>query len=509
MSNNLRGAYMAFEHDRPSDWRWLERWQPSVIRLMMNGKHGDPASVDVNRIARVHRTCPDALILLRVWEMDDRNYEAHREMYADPLGAAQQYHAWWRALIDRLPNVPRDRLMAGAWNEPVPVNASQASALYAASEELARLGTQDSVRYGVYVWSVGKPPKDGEDIYDWAHWRKIEPALLAGNHAVILHEYAQKEGMYGVWTDDQGNERRDWTNLMGRHLESGLERVPVIIGEWGIDGILFNRDRHPEYGHNGWRNFGALWGSERYADEYVEYIRQCAPNVIGVCPFISDHGDRKWFSFDPEPAYGALLSRKHLCEREPTQTHTVHIPVVIAPPDPTSPEPTALPPVTQPPADDWAEFQRCYAFTRRWEGGWANHPADKGGPTMRGITLATFTEWRHAQGMGTPTADDLRNIRDDEVEAIYYQRYWKPSGAASLHYPANLVRFDTAVLFGVDVALWYAQEAGPSEYALLGLRLLGHAGSVEDDPSQAEFWNGWRGRVMELRAIVRQARGWS
>jgi hypothetical protein len=164
--------------------------------------------------------------------------------------------------------------------------------------------------------------------------------------------------------------------------------------------------------------------------------------------------------------------------------------------------------VTQPPADDWAEFLNSYAFTRRWEGGWANHPADKGGATMRGITLATFVRWRHAHGMDTPTADDLRNIRDDEVEAIYYQWYWLPSGAAALAYPANLVRFDTAVLFGVDVARWYVQEAGPSEYALLGLRLLGHAGSVEDDPSQAAFWDGWRGRVMELRAIVRQARGW-
>ncbi len=42
------------------------------------------------------------------------------------------------------------------------------------------------------------------------------------------------------------------------------------------------------------------------------------------------------------------------------------------------------------------------------EGGWANHPKDPGGATMKGVTLATFRR-HYGQKM---TKKDLRNITD-------------------------------------------------------------------------------------------------
>ena len=49
------------------------------------------------------------------------------------------------------------------------------------------------------------------------------------------------------------------------------------------------------------------------------------------------------------------------------------------------------------------------------EGGWANHPKDPGGATMKGVTLATYR--RHFGE--DKSKDDLRNIADEELEQIY------------------------------------------------------------------------------------------
>ena len=39
-------------------------------------------------------------------------------------------------------------------------------------------------------------------------------------------------------------------------------------------------------------------------------------------------------------------------------------------------------------------------FCRSWEGGWSNHPNDKGGATMRGVTYTTFCAFRKAKLRG-------------------------------------------------------------------------------------------------------------
>jgi len=39
----------------------------------------------------------------------------------------------------------------------------------------------------------------------------------------------------------------------------------------------------------------------------------------------------------------------------------------------------------------------------KWEGGWSNDPADKGGPTMKGVTLAVYSAYREKKGKKVPT----------------------------------------------------------------------------------------------------------
>lgn len=346
---NLRGAYLAFAHDRPADWDFLRAWQPNVVRLMVQGSHTNPASVDVNRIRRVYEWSGGAQILLRCWDVDDRNGEAYIEMIADPQMAAQAHVSWWYDVIRRAADagVPRRKLIAGLINEP---NAHEhGNRLYDYTDAAIHFSLPVDLRLGVYCFSVGNPAKAGEAQFDWPYFARLEPNIVGGDHVVVLHEYMQPEGMYAVWTDAQGNERSDYGNLIGRHLYSGLTKANIIIGEWGIDGLLFNRHPHPQYGNNGWLSFRDLWGPERYADEYVECIRKAAPNVIGICPFISDAPSHQWDSFEVQTAYGALLSRKELCEREtqPAQGgHTIHLPQVGSGPqtptaEPTQPQPEA------------------------------------------------------------------------------------------------------------------------------------------------------------------------
>lgn len=362
MKKNLRGAYMNFAHDRAGDWAWLRDWQPSVVRLMLHGSHTDPNSVDVNRIHRVHETVPGALLLLRVWDVDDRNGEAHRAMAANPIAEAGKQLDWWARVFDRI-SVPRGHLIAGLNNEVNP--ATMGAALYAYTERACRLGTQREIRLGAGVFSVGNPGKPGEGPFDMTYFARLEDVMLLGDHVWLFHEYMQPEGMYAVWTDDEGHERHDFGNLINRHTHWPSKRVKKIIAEWGIDGLLFGRHPHPQYGNSGWKHFPELWTPERYADEYVACCQVADESVIAICPFMSDNPDQtgKWWSFDVLPAYGELLARKHLCEIDvqPSTPTTVYIPVASGPPQAQPPQPGGVPVLVHPVAD-----ARYRAVTQRW-----------------------------------------------------------------------------------------------------------------------------------------------
>jgi len=57
------------------------------------------------------------------------------------------------------------------------------------------------------------------------------------------------------------------------------------------------------------------------------------------------------------------------------------------------------------------------------EGGYVNDPADAGGPTKFGITLATLHDWRKAP----VSAADVQSMGEEDARAIYRARYF-PAG---------------------------------------------------------------------------------
>lgn len=80
--------------------------------------------------------------------------------------------------------------------------------------------------------------------------------------------------------------------------------------------------------------------------------------------------------------------------------------------------------------------------------GWSDHPADPGGATMKGITLATYRRYKP-----DATKADLRRISDAMVRKIYKQYYWDKVQGDRLAAGADLATFDYAVNSG-HAAAW-------------------------------------------------------
>jgi lysozyme family protein len=158
------------------------------------------------------------------------------------------------------------------------------------------------------------------------------------------------------------------------------------------------------------------------------------------------------------------------------------------------------------------------AIIRR-EGGYVNHPVDRGGPTKFGITAQTLGHWR--QLSRPATAAEVQALTEEEARAIYRQQYITAPGFDAISDPALLhLLVDAAVHSGPKRAVQWLQEAlgvtadgiiGPRTRAALAtadpralyrkvlaerLRHLGRL--ITNDPKQSAFAAGWMNRMAEF-----------
>jgi lysozyme family protein len=104
------------------------------------------------------------------------------------------------------------------------------------------------------------------------------------------------------------------------------------------------------------------------------------------------------------------------------------------------------------------------------EGGWADHPSDPGGATMKGITIGTYRQWKNNPNI---TKEQLRAISDAEVYDIYRQQYWNKIDGDYLPSGVDYAVFDAAVNMGVGRATKLIQEAvGVTADGVLGPKSL-------------------------------------
>lgn len=100
-------------------------------------------------------------------------------------------------------------------------------------------------------------------------------------------------------------------------------------------------------------------------------------------------------------------------------------------------------------------FDRALSFCLAHEGGFVDNPADPGGATNLGITLATLRAWRGA----AVTVADVRALKRDEAAAIYRAYYWEPIQGDALPPALALLVFDAAINSGVTRAKSWLQQA--------------------------------------------------
>jgi lysozyme family protein len=147
------------------------------------------------------------------------------------------------------------------------------------------------------------------------------------------------------------------------------------------------------------------------------------------------------------------------------------------------------------------------------EGGFVDHPADKGGPTNHGVTMATLALWRGKD----ITVEDVKLLTQDEARAIYRQKYIIEPGFFPLPDPLRGLMVDCGVNHGPSRAIRWLQKAigvaedgkiGPhSEKAIansdpgklyrlvLADRCRFYGRLITDEPKQAVFAAGWMNRA--------------
>lgn len=91
----------------------------------------------------------------------------------------------------------------------------------------------------------------------------------------------------------------------------------------------------------------------------------------------------------------------------------------------------------------------------RREGGYVNHPSDRGGPTKYGVTLATLSDYRGR----ACTESDVKALTKAEVASIYFQKYFVEPGINNLPAEIHPVVFDMAVNMGPAQTIKLLQRA--------------------------------------------------
>lgn len=168
-------------------------------------------------------------------------------------------------------------------------------------------------------------------------------------------------------------------------------------------------------------------------------------------------------------------------------------------------------------------FPAALRFTLQWEGGYSNHPADKGGETNKGITSAVYMAYRSKRGLPLRS---VRLISDAEVKEIYKGGYWDAAGTSLLPPKLALCHFDWAVNAGTNRAIKTLQQVvgvaqdgliGPQTKGAIAAAVVLHGDKWLCDRynairegkyrrwavgSQAVFLEGWLNRLNALRHEV-------
>lgn len=146
-------------------------------------------------------------------------------------------------------------------------------------------------------------------------------------------------------------------------------------------------------------------------------------------------------------------------------------------------------------------YQYCLTQLLKDEGGYTNHPDDKGGPTNFGITIADYRKYIKQNG----TAQDVKNMTLDQAKAIYKTKYWDTVDGDNLPSGVDYTVFDYGVNSGVSraqkVKNQFKDVKDPVELInKINDERLRFMHAIRGGHDWSVFGKGWQRRVDGVRA---------
>lgn len=167
-----------------------------------------------------------------------------------------------------------------------------------------------------------------------------------------------------------------------------------------------------------------------------------------------------------------------------------------------------------------ADYKLLKPQILKWEGGFVDDPSDKGGPTYKGVTLATFRQF-YGQNK---TVDDLKILTDVQWDHIFKTGYWDKWRADEIKSQAVAnALVDWTYHSGVHGIKEPQKILGVTADGIVGPKTLAAVNAmhplelwvkiqaarhgfveniVKNDASQADFLAGWKNRINNLNYNV-------
>lgn len=189
-----------------------------------------------------------------------------------------------------------------------------------------------------------------------------------------------------------------------------------------------------------------------------------------------------------------------------------------------------------------AVFDAAQQFTAKWEGGLSDHPADNGGVTRYGVSLAFL------KSLGVPAGDlngdgvidrrDVLEVTKVTAKKLFKREFWDRPGIDQLPSLISICAYDFAVnsgpgraaivlqqsindFFGANKIAKYASNFGPltrtfsldiaemhKQEPFCQLYIDKRAAFLENitvrNPSQKVFLKGWLNRTNDLKRYIKQ-----
>jgi lysozyme family protein len=163
-----------------------------------------------------------------------------------------------------------------------------------------------------------------------------------------------------------------------------------------------------------------------------------------------------------------------------------------------------------------SRFDACMPFIFKAEGGYSDNPADPGGPTNFGVTLATL---RAYEGDPNLTADDVKKLMPAVAKEIYRTAYWNRMQCGALPAGLDLEVFDFGVNSGPAESVKTLQglvgvtqdgSVGPITLAAVGqfnvgdliARFAQARLAFYQGLNMPEFEQGWATRVAQIQTAA-------